>query len=175
MDLALASPILGGVLVFFLRLTDVTLGTMRILMTVRGRKLLAALLGFVEVTIFVVAISQVIRDAGNVWYVLGYSAGFAASTLVGMTIEERVALSYTIVRAICSDLGNAVAESLRKSGFDVTQMAGKGLRGPVEILEVVVRRSELPAVPQIVDHADRKAFFTVEEARRVYRGWRLGK
>jgi len=63
--------ILGGLLTFVLRLTDVTLGTLRILMTVRGRKLPAALIGFVEVTIFVVAISQVVRNATNSWSVLG--------------------------------------------------------------------------------------------------------
>lgn len=175
MNSALLPPILGGILIFCLRLTDVTLGTMRILMTVRGRKLFAALLGFVEVTIFVVAISQVVRDAGNVWYVLGYSAGFAAGTLVGMTIEESIALNYTIVRVICSDPSNSVADNLRDSGFGVTQMAGQGLRGPVQVLEVVVRRSEMPSVLQIVDRADNKAFITVEETRRVYRGWRLRK
>ena len=63
--------ILGGLLIFVLRLTDVTLGTLRILMTVRGCKLPAALIGFVEVTIFVVAISQVVRNATNFWSVLG--------------------------------------------------------------------------------------------------------
>lgn len=175
MNSALFAAILGGVLIFCLRLTDVTLGTMRILMTVRGRKLFAALIGFVEVTIFVVAISQVIRDAGNVWYVLGYSGGFAAGTLVGMTIEERIALGYTIVRVICSEMRSTVAESLRESGFGVTQMAGQGLRGPVEVLEIVVRRAELPAVLQIVESVDQRAFITVEETRRVYRGWRLRK
>lgn len=175
MDSMLLGAILGGALIFCLRLTDVTLGTMRILMTVRGRKLLAALIGFIEVTIFVVAISQVVRNVSNVWNVLGYSGGFAAGTLVGMTIEERLALGFTVVRVICSDVCNAVAERLRESGYGVTEMPGQGLRGPVEVLEVVVRRSELPAVLQIVDRTDRQAFITVEETRRVYRGWRLGK
>ena len=96
--------VLGGLLVFCLRLTDVTRGTLRILMTVRGRKLLAALIGFVEVTIFVVAIGQVVRNVGNVWNGLGYSGGFATGTLVGMTIEEHLALGWTVVRIISSDL-----------------------------------------------------------------------
>jgi hypothetical protein len=73
-----------------------------------------------------------------------------------MTIEEHIALGFTIVRVICSDLCSTVAESLRESGFGVTQMAGQSLRGPVELLEVVVLRSELPAMLQIVDRADRR-------------------
>jgi uncharacterized protein YebE (UPF0316 family) len=175
MNPALITAILGGVLIFCLRLTDVTLGTLRILMTVRGQKLFAALIGFVEVTIFVVAISQVVRDANNFWNVVGYSGGFAAGTLVGMSIEERLALGFTVVRIICTDMSNAVAEALRAAGFGVTEMGGHGMRGPVEVLEAVVRRADVPTVLQIVDSTDRKAFITVEETRRVYRGWRLGK
>jgi uncharacterized protein YebE (UPF0316 family) len=167
--------ILGGLLIFVLRLSDVTLGTLRILMTVRGRKPLAALIGFVEVTIFIVAISRVVRDVNNLWLVLGYSAGFAAGTLVGMTIEEHLALGWTVVRVISSDLSRRVAEVLRKAGFGVTEMTGHGMRGDVGIYEVVARRADLPRVLQIVESVDGKAFVTVEETRRVYRGWRLAK
>ncbi len=167
--------VLGGLLIFCLRLTDVTLGTLRILMTVRGRKPLAALIGFIEVTIFVVAISHVIRNATNIWSVLGYSGGFAAGTVVGMTIEERLALGFTVVRIISSDIRNRLAEALRALGFGVTEMTGHGLRGEVEVLEVVVQRHDLPKVLQTIDHVDSKAFVTVEETRRVYRGYRLGK
>ncbi len=167
--------VLGGLLVFCLRLTDVTLGTLRILMTVRGRKLLAALIGFVEVTIFVVAISRVIRNVGNVWNVLGYSGGFAAGTLVGMTIEEHLALGWTVVRVISTDLSKHIADALREAGFGVTEMSGQGMRGTVEIYEVVVRRADLPKALQAIEGVDAKAFVTVEESRRVYRGWRLAK
>jgi len=167
--------ILGGLLIFCLRLCDVTLGTLRIVMTVRGLKLFAALFGFIEVTIFVVAISRVVRNMGNPWLVLGYSSGFAAGTLVGMTIEERMALGWTVIRIISTDLSKRVPEALRQAGFGVTEMSGQGMRGTVEIFEVVVRRVDLPKVLQTVDQVDGKAFVTVEETRRVYRGWRLGK
>ena len=167
--------ILGGLLIFCLRLTDVTLGTLRILMTVRGRKYLAALIGFFEVTIFIVAVSQVVRNVHNVWMVLGYSLGFAAGTLVGMTIEEQLALGFTVVRIISTDIENKIAEALRALGYGVTEMTGQGLRGAVEILEVVVQRHDLPVVLQTIDEVDSRAFVTVEETRRVYRGYRLGK
>jgi uncharacterized protein YebE (UPF0316 family) len=166
--------ILGGLFVFCLRLTDVTLGTLRILMTVRGRKLLAGAIGFVEVAIFAVAISQVVRNMDNLWNVLGYAAGFATGTIVGMTIEERLVLSFTVVRII-SEVGTNLAQAIRKAGFGATEMTGQGMNRAVNVLEVIVRRTDLPAVLQIVDRVDNKAFVTVEEARRVYRGWRLRK
>lgn len=167
--------ILGGLLIFCLRLTDVTLGTLRILMTVRGRKPMAALIGFIEVTIFILAISRVVRNVGNVWNVLGYSGGFAAGTLVGMTIEEHLALGWTVVRVISTDLSKRIADALRQAGYGVTEMSGQGMRGSVEIYEIVVRRADMPKVLQMIDKVDEKAFITVEESRRVYRGWRLAK
>lgn len=167
--------ILGGLLIFCLRLTDVTLGTLRILMTVRGRKPMAALIGFIEVTIFILAISRVVRNVGNVWNVLGYSGGFAAGTLVGMTIEEHLALGWTVVRVISTDLSKRIADALRQAGYGVTEMSGQGMRGSVEIYEIVVRRADMPRVLQMIDKVDEKAFITVEESRRVYRGWRLAK
>jgi uncharacterized protein YebE (UPF0316 family) len=168
-------PFLGGLFVFCLRLTDVTLGTLRILMTVRGRKLLAGAVGFVEVTIFAVAISQVVRNMDNLWNILGYAAGFAAGTIVGMTIEERLALGFTVVRIISSEMGKNLVQAIRKAGFGATEMMGQGMNHAVTVLEVTVCRPDLPAVLQIVDRVDSKAFVTVEEARRVYRGWRLRK
>jgi uncharacterized protein YebE (UPF0316 family) len=168
-------PVLGGLFVFCLRLTDVTLGTLRILMTVRGRKFLAGAIGFVEVTIFIIAISQVIRQVNNIWNVLGYAGGFAAGTMVGMTIEEHLAIGFTIVRIISSDPNTPLAEAIRRAGFGATEIAGRGMNHAVSILEVAVCQADLPAVLQIVDRVDNKAFITVEEARRVYRGWRLRK
>jgi uncharacterized protein YebE (UPF0316 family) len=168
-------PIWGGLFVFCLRLTDVTLGTLRILMTVRGRKFLAGMIGFVEVTIFAVAISHVVNNAGNVWNVLGYAGGFAAGTMVGMTIEEHLALGFTVVRIISAAASTPLAETIRRAGFGATEITGRGMNHAVNILEVTVRRADLPTVLQIVDQVDNKAFVTVEEARRVYRGWRLSK
>ena len=84
-------PLLGALLIFCLRLIDVSMGTVRILMAVRGRRLLAGAIGFFEVTIFLVAISQVVANIGNWWNVLGYAGGFAVGTILGMTIEKKLA------------------------------------------------------------------------------------
>jgi uncharacterized protein YebE (UPF0316 family) len=116
-----------------------------------------------------------VRNVGNIWNVLGYAGGFAAGTMVGMTIEERLALGFTVVRIISSGPGAELGESVRRAGFGVTQITGRGMREAVDILEVVVRRADVPAVLQIVKQIDNKAVVTVEETRRVYRGWQLGK
>ena len=167
-------PILGGLLIFSLRVIDVSIGTVRMLMIVRGRKLLSALMGFVEVLIFLLAISKVIREVNNVWNVLGYCGGFATGTIVGMTLEQRLALGFSVVRIISKTRWLEITQALRHESFGATQIIGEGRGGPVGIVYSMVRRKQVPAVVALCERLDPQAFITVEEASRVYRGYLAG-
>ena len=167
-------PLLGGLLIFGLRVIDVSIGTVRMLMIVRGRKLLSALMGFVEVLIFLLAISKVIREVNNVWNVLGYCGGFATGTIVGMTLEQRLALGFSVVRIISKTRWLEITQALRHESFGATQIIGEGRDGPVGIVYSMVRRRQVPAVVALCEQLDPQAFITVEEASRVYRGY-LGR
>lgn len=87
-------------LIFFARMIDVTLMTLRIIFVSRGKRYLAPLLGFVEVFIWIAVVSQVIRGANNLVAYLAYAAGFAAGNYVGIYIENRLAIGTLVVRAI---------------------------------------------------------------------------
>jgi uncharacterized protein YebE (UPF0316 family) len=87
-------------LIFFARMTDVTLMTLRIIFVSRGKRYLAPLLGFVEVFIWIAVVSQVIRGANNLVAYLAYAAGFAAGNYIGIYIENRLAIGTLVVRAI---------------------------------------------------------------------------
>jgi uncharacterized protein YebE (UPF0316 family) len=115
-------------------------------------------------------ISRVLQDVGNVWNVLCYAGGFAAGTLVGLAVEERLALGYAVVQAISQQRGDEIASALRKAGYGVTEMIGEGMRGNVHVLSAVVKRREIPSVMTIVNQLDEQAFVTVDDASRVYRG-----
>jgi len=164
-------PILGGVMIFALRVTSVSMGTVRTLMIVRGRKFTAALIGFFEVLIFVLAISKVIREVGNLWNVLGYCSGFAVGTIVGMALEDKLALGFSMVRIISKGKWLEIMQALRREGFGATQVIGEGKDGPVGIIYSMVRRKQVPEVIKLCEQLDQQVFITVEEARRVYRGY----
>jgi uncharacterized protein YebE (UPF0316 family) len=170
MELILAGP-LGPLLIFTLRICDVSIATFRLISAVRGRKLLATALGFVEILIWIVAVGTVVRNLDSVWLVVSYAAGFAAGTYVGMTIEEKLALGLADVRIMSRETGVEIAESLRDLGFGVTEMLGQGKEGRVEILMTVVPRRALRRVLDEVSHWDDGAFVTVEEPRSIQRGW----
>ncbi len=164
--------ILGNsLLIFALRVTDVSMGTVRVIMITRGMKKLAALIGFVEVSIWVVAISRVMGSLGSVWSVLGYSGGFATGTLLGMWIEGKLALGYVFVHVFSMTKGAEIAQKVRGAGFGATQLRAEGQSGPVYLIQVAAPRKRVDEIIRLVNEVDATAFVTVEEARRVLRGY----
>ena len=127
--------------------------------------------GFFESLIFVLAISSVLQNVNSIWNVLGYSGGFAVGTLVGLTIEERLALGYAMVQAISREAGGEIAEALREAGYGATEMVGQGLSGTVQVITTVANRREIATIARIVSDVDSSAFVTIDDANRVYRGY----
>lgn len=164
--------ILGNaLLIFALRVTDVSMGTIRVIMITRGMRKLAALIGFVEVSIWVVAISRVMSNLGSVWSVLGYSGGFATGTLLGMWIEGKLALGHVFVHVFSMTKGAEIAQKIREAGFGATQLRAEGQSGLVYLIQVAAPRKHADDIIRLVNEVDATAFVTIEEARRVLRGY----
>ncbi|MBV6397153.1 MAG: hypothetical protein HFACDABA_02758 [Anaerolineales bacterium] len=157
-------------LVFLARIADVTLGTIRIIFTSRGKKNIAPLLGFVEVFIWVSVIAQITRGAHNMIAYLAYAAGFASGTYIGMWIEERLAIGKLVIRAILSESQAGLADVLRAAGYGVTSVDAQGGKGPVKLIYTIVNRKDLPDVIGTIHGGYPKIFFTVEELRSVEQG-----
>jgi len=158
-------------IVFLARVTDVTLGTMRIIFISRGRKILAPLLGFVEVFIWITVVSQIVGSAKNNFPAyFAYAAGFAVGNYFGMVLEDKLAIGTLVIRAILPKHGNELAQHLREAGYGVTFVDGHGASGPVILIYTIVMRRELEQVVGIIQGTAPKAFFTVEELRSVQQG-----
>ncbi len=165
------SALLGALLIFLLRLSDMTLDTMRLMFTMRGHKWLAALVGFMQAAIVVVAIAKVVRNVTNVWNIIAYAGGFACGILVGMTLEERMALGFSHLQIISKTKGDAVAEALRGAGHAVTVICGTGKDGAVSIVTCMVRRSDAKTIRALAEEVDPSAFLTGDEFRPLARGY----
>ncbi|MFZ5908733.1 MAG: DUF2179 domain-containing protein [Chloroflexota bacterium] len=164
---------LGALLIFALRVTDMTFDTLRMLFVVRGSKGIAWVLGFMQSVIFVIAFSSVLSNLDNLLNIVGYAAGFATGNVVGILIEQRLAIGYTHVQIVSSRRGVALAQTLRENGFAVTEIPARGKDGMVSMLSVSVRRKQVAAVEQIVHATDDEAFVTTEDVRPMRRGfWR---
>ena len=161
----------AGLFVFAMRLIDMSLDTLRLLFMMRGRKLVAGLIGAAQAAVFILAVSQVLRGELNFWTVFGYAAGFGCGVVVGMLAEERLAIGYGIFRIYSPARGLAVAEALRAAGHAATEFTAQGKDGAVTVVNCIVARKDIPRVRALIDQADPGAFVTLDEARPLNRGY----
>lgn len=174
LETVFAGP-LGPLVIFLLRIVDVSLATTRMLLAVRNQKLLVPLIGFFEVLIWLYAAGTAIRFLDSPLHVVGYAGGFATGNVVGLWVEEKLALGLATMRIISAHGGVELADALREKGFGVTEFAGQGREGPVEVVYTVVKRAQVSRVMAEVRMWDPGAFVTVEEPRAIHRGWLFDK
>jgi uncharacterized protein YebE (UPF0316 family) len=157
--------LLGALLIFAMRIADVSLGTLRIVMLVRGNRGLAGLLGFCESLIWLLAARQVITSLDNPLQIVAYAGGYATGTMLGSTIEKWIAMGHTLVRIVTPVSAKPVAPALRDKGFYVTELNATGRDGDVRVGFSVVPRRRVPEVMRIVRETCPKAFVTFEETK----------
>ena len=168
-----SSAWLGALMIFGLRITDMSLDTLRMLFVVRGRKGIAWVLGFFQSAVFVLAITKVLSDLSNPLTVLGYAAGFATGNVLGMLVEERLAIGHIQLQIVTRKHGAALAKALREGGYGVTEISARGKDGTVRLLTASVLRKDLAHARHIVHETDKDAFMTSEDVRPIRRGyWR---
>src|ERR1700690_3250735 len=112
-----SSAWLGALTIFCLRITDMSLDTLRLLFVMRGRKALVWTLGFFESAVYIIAITKVLTNISNPLTVLGYAAGFATGNLIGMIVEERLAIGHIHLEIISKQNCVKLAKALREAGY----------------------------------------------------------
>ncbi|MDY0234968.1 MAG: DUF5698 domain-containing protein [Gudongella sp.] len=163
---------LGYAIIFFARVLDMSLSTVRTLMVVQSRKLPAALIGFFEVGIYITVLGKVVTGLDNPMNLLAYCAGFATGNYVGITLENKIALGNLSAQIILRTANNDIlVDTLRKEKFGVTIIEGQGIEGPREILNVALHRKDLQKLKKVVDSVDPNAYVTVNSISPIRGGY----
>jgi len=157
-------------LIFLFRICDVSLGTIRVIFIAKGLKYIAPVIGFFEVIIWLLAIGQVMNNISNVACYIAYGGGFAAGTLLGMTVEERLSIGTVVVRVISNEDITGLLSFLRAHSFGVTIADGEGSKGKVKIILSVIKRQDLEEVVRGIQHHLPGTFYSVEEIKSVAEG-----
>lgn len=138
---------------------------------VRGDRAKAVPLAFFESLVWVFAISRIMKEVDNTANMLAFAAGFAAGTLVGMTLERWIASGFVLVRVI-SDVGKEkLAGEVRAAGFGVTVVSGEGREGEQEILFIVALRRRGQELLDLVRRVDEGAFVTIDPVQKTMGGY----
>lgn len=157
--------------IFFARIADVSLGTLRVLTLVNGRKWLAALLGFVEVSIWFMIVREALSGPASIFVVISYAGGFAVGNLVGSFISERFIQEKILIQVIVAE-NEAMASALRDKGFGVTTVEAKGRKQSRKMMLLLQTTSNrFDEVEEIVESFDEKAFITVQKTKTVLNGF----
>jgi len=167
-DLAfLYTWVLLPILIFFARVADVTLGTIRIIFVSKGIKYLAPLVGFVEILIWLLAIGQIMQNLDNVYYYIFYAGGFATGNFVGIIIEEKLSIGTVGIRVITRKDASALTIALRKARFGVTVVDAEGPKGSVKLIYSIIKRQNAEHFIKLVNKYNPRAFYSIEDIRQV--------
>ncbi len=179
-------PYLLPVMIFLGRIFDVTLGTLRIIFVSKGKRSIAPVIGFFEVFIWIVIISQILSQANDLVAYLSYAGGYATGTYVGMLIESKLAFGVLLYRVYTKESGDTLVKMLNENGFGATLVHGEGSVGKVDVIEIVVARQLMKKIESVINNFDAQAFYVTEDVRTAQNGifpktasifqrWRPGK
>jgi uncharacterized protein YebE (UPF0316 family) len=155
------------ILIFCSRIVDVTLDTLRIVFISRGNKIVAPILGFFAVLVWLVAITQIMKHLDNFVCYVAYAGGFAMGNYVGLIIEEKLAIGFQVIRIITGRDSTPLIEKLRSCGYGVTTILAEGKDGKVHIIFSIVKRADVKDVIEIIHVFNPKSFFSIEDIRSL--------
>ena len=165
--------LLGALLIFGLRIGDVSVGTLRAIYMVRGDRLRAAPLAFLESGIWLMSISLIMKQLSNmnVLNMVAYAGGFATGTVCGITLDRWIGSGWVVVRIITDAKETALAAAIRAAGFGLTVLSGEGRAGEQSVLFIVARRRRGKELLQLIERTDPDAFVTVDAITHAMGGY----
>lgn len=154
-------------LIALARITDVSIGTLRIIFVAKGLRYLAPILGFFEVSIWLGAISQVMENMTNLTNFFAYAVGFSLGNYLGMYIESRLAIGMVVVRIITKSDSSNLVRALRSMRYSVTVADAQGNSGDVKIIFTVIKRSGIKIVQSLILEHNPQAVYSIEDVRHA--------
>jgi uncharacterized protein YebE (UPF0316 family) len=158
------------VLIFAARITDQSIGTLRLIFVAKGFKYLAPLVGFFESIIWLLAVSQIMKHLDNWVAFVAYGGGFAMGNYFGMVLEEKISIGKVLVRIIPKKDTTDLMLRMKEENYGMTTMEAMGATGPVTVIMSIINRKDLPNLMLLINHFNPNAFYTIEDVKSVKEG-----
>lgn len=162
--------ILLPLLIFFARIADVSLQTLRIIFTSRDKIKIAPIVGFFEVFIWLIAIGQLFHNITNIFYYLAYAAGFATGNYVGIFIERKLSIGMLSIQLILKRDPELLLNSLKDAGYGITTLTSEGKTGKNVMVILIIKRKNLSQILDIINKNYSNAFISIEQVQTVKGG-----
>lgn len=158
------------ILIFLSRVADQSIGTVRLIFLSKGFKFWAPFLGFFEVIIWLLAVTQIIKHVDNPLSYVSYGAGFATGNFIGMWLEEKISIGKVMVRIIPKKNTDLLLQYMKSQNFGITRVDAEGSLGKVKVIFSIINRKDLKELIEAINHYNPNAFYSVEDVRAVREG-----
>jgi uncharacterized protein YebE (UPF0316 family) len=157
-------------LIFICRVCDVTLGTLRNLFLAKGIKSIVPFIGFLEVLIWTIAVSQVLEHLDNLLSYTAFALGYATGIYVGIKMDEKLGLGLQLFRIVVIQQSQKLLDALQQLNIGYTIVNGEGSQGPVKVIYLIIKRTYFDQVCNLIHNHNPDAFYTVEDVKDAYKG-----
>lgn len=158
-------------IILVINIVYVSFFTMRMILTMKGRRYLAASLSTIEVIIYVVGLGLVLDNLNQIQNLIAYAVGYGLGVIVGMKIEEKLALGYITVNVITKDSEHNLPKILRDKGYGVTTWLSQGREGERQSMQILTPRKYELTLYETIKELDPKAFIIAYEPKTIYGGF----
>ena len=156
---------LQALFIFLARILDVSMGTVRTILLVKGNRKIASVIGFFEVMIFLLVLGNVVGNINKPILIIAYCSGFACGNFVGGKLEEKLSIGKVSAEVILKENVEEVIQALRNEGFGVTIFEGMGLEGKSYMMNIILERKNIKKFREIMGKTDPNAFITIFDIR----------
>ena len=159
------------IIIFSINIVYVSFFTIRMIMTLKGYRYLAAMVSMVEVVIYIVGLGLVLDNLDQVQNLVAYAIGYGSGVVVGSIIEEKMALGYITLNVITSEQSQRLPNALREKGYGVTDWAANGRDGDRQSMQILTPRKMELKLYVTIKEIDPKAFIIAYEPKSIHGGF----
>ncbi|WP_397443514.1 DUF2179 domain-containing protein [Planococcus sp. 107-1] len=165
------NPWLMVLIIFSINIVYVSFFTIRMIMTLKGYRYLAAAVSMVETVIYIVGLGLVLDNLDQIQNLIAYAIGYGSGVIVGSKIEEKMALGYITVNVITSDEDPLLPKKLREKGYGVTDWVANGMEGGRHSMQILTPRKMELQLYATIKELDPKAFIIAYEPKTIHGGF----
>lgn len=160
-----------ALIIFSINIVYVTFFTVRMILTLKGYRYIAAGVSMVEVVIYVVGLGLVLDNLNEIQNLVAYAVGYGCGVIIGTKIEEKMALGYITVNVVTADVNKTLPKALRDLGYGVTDWSANGLEGNRSALQILTPRKYELKLYMSIKELDPKAFIISYEPKSIHGGF----
>lgn len=159
------------IIILVVNIVYVSLNTVRMILTMKGRRYIAAFLSMFEIVVYVLGLGMVLDNLGQIQNLIAYAVGFGLGVITGSKIEEKLALGYITVNVISTNPDIAFTRKLRDKGYGVTSWPANGMEGDRLAMQILTPRKYELSLYETLKEIDPKAFIIAYEPKQIYGGF----